>query len=326
MFRLAFALIAFVNAAQAQCVGDNLIDALPETERAALFEAAHAAPFATGNLWQATRGAETLTLTGTFHLDDPRHDAYVATLLPLLATAKTLLVEAGPEQEKALQQKLTADPSAMFTLQGSGLKEALAPAEWDALAAALLQRAIPSSLAEKLRPWFISMMLSIPPCALQTAADGAGLDRRLMAAAQAQGIRIAALEPFDTVLRLFDGLTMGEQLTMIRNALQMEQQAADFLATTSDAFFAGESRLVWEFTRKMAHDIPGSTAAQVDADFAKAEEALMSARNRAWIDMIETALQDGPAFAAFGALHLSGDEGVLALLQERGFTVTRLPN
>lgn len=323
-FLYIFACLLCLAPAAAQCVGENLIAALPEAERTALYDAAHAAPFATGNLWQATRGDETLILTGTFHLDDPRHDAYQARLLPLLATAKTLLVEAGPEEEKALQQVLMTDSSAMIAPQGSGLKAALAPAEWDALADALLQRAIPSSLAEMLRPWFVSMMLSIPPCALQTAATGAGLDKRLIAAATEQGIAIKALEPFDTALKLFDGLTMDEQLTMIRNALVVEQQSDDFLTTTAEAFFAGESRLIWEFSRRLAYDIPGSTPAQVDHDFAKAEQALMADRNRAWITEIEAALQNGPAFAAFGALHLSGTEGVLALLQDRGFEVVPL--
>ncbi len=312
--------------ASAQCVGQNLISALPQAQRDALYSAAHAAPYATGNLWQATRGQETLVLTGTFHLDDPRHDAYLATLLPLLEDSRTLLVEAGPEQEKALQQKLATDPAAMLAMEGSGLKEALTSEEWEALTAALLQRAIPSSLAEKLRPWFVSMMLSIPPCALQLAATGGGLDKRLMAAATEKGIPIQALEPFDTALGLFDGLTLDEQLTMIRNALLVEERADDFLATTSDAFFAGESRLIWEFSRMLANDLPGSTTSQTDADFEKAEEAMMAGRNREWIAKIEAALQDGPAFAAFGALHLSGEEGVLALLEARGFTITPITN
>jgi len=62
----------FASAAVAQCVGENLIDALPQADRTALLDAAHAEPYATGNLWQATRGAETLYLAGTYHLDDPR--------------------------------------------------------------------------------------------------------------------------------------------------------------------------------------------------------------------------------------------------------------
>jgi uncharacterized protein len=323
---LALSLLLGVSAARAQCMGENLIDALPLADQTTLLTAAHSAPFATGNLWQATRGDETLYLTGTFHLDDPRHDALMEQLLPLLAQTKTLLVEAGPKEEAELQAKLASDPAGMMEMAGSGLKEALSPEEWQALTDALLQRGIPSSLAEKLRPWFVSMMLAIPPCALQMAAKGGGLDKRLIDAATERGIPVTALEPFDTALGLFDGLSQEEKLLMIRNALQVEQNSEDFLTTTADAFFAGESRLIWEYSRRIANALPGATPAATDADFAKSEKVLMSDRNTAWIPHIEAALQNGPALAAFGALHLSGDQGVLALLQARGFTITALTN
>ena len=57
---------------------------------------------------------------------------------------------------------------------------------------------------------------------------------------------------------------------------------------------------------------------------AKLEEALMISRNRAWIPVIEEAAAQGPVVAAFGALHLSGEDGVLNLLAKDGWTVTPL--
>lgn len=51
----------------------------------------------------------------------------------------------------------------------------------------------------------------------------------------------------------------------------------------------------------------------------------MFRRNRAWIPVIEAAAGEGPVFAALGALHLSGADGVLALLQRKGFAIERLP-
>lgn len=316
--------LSFAAPAFAQCEGRNLIDLLSKPDRDDLLREAHIQPYATGNLWQATRGDQRLILTGTFHLNDPRHDALMARLTPLLTGAKTLLVEAGPAEEEALRQEMTSNPATMMAMQGAGLAEKMPPEEWEKLTAALLQRGIPSSLAEKLRPWFVSMMLAIPPCALQLAALGGGLDKRLIDAAQAQNIQITALESYDTALKLFDGLTSAEQLTMIRNSLQVEDQAADYLQTTSDAFFAEESRLIWEFNRLIANALPDTNKAETDAEFAKMEETLMASRNRNWIEIIEKALEKGPAFAAFGALHLSGHDGVLALLERRGFTIERL--
>ena len=49
-----------------------------------------------------------------------------------------------------------------------------------------------------------------------------------------------------------------------------------------------------------------------------------AARNRAWIPVLTGAASKGPVFAAFGALHLSGQDGVLNLLQREGFTLEEL--
>jgi uncharacterized protein len=82
---------------------------------------------------------------------------------------------------------------------------------------------------------------------------------------------------------------------------------------------------VWEFLRDESYALPGYTRDQIDAEFAAMEEVLMSARNRAWIPVLTDAAAEGPVFAAFGALHLAGQDGVLNLLQREGFTLEELP-
>lgn len=123
-----FCLFAAQNV-QAQCVGKNLIDALSPAESTVLRDAALRAPFAIGNFWQATRGTQTLYIAGTFHLDDPRHAAVMDRLRPYIAQSKTLLVEAGPKEQAALQTQMATNPASMMNMAGSGLKEALIPAE-----------------------------------------------------------------------------------------------------------------------------------------------------------------------------------------------------
>ncbi len=86
---------------RAECVGQNLIADLPADQRAAIMAATAAVPYPAGNLWQATRDGQQITLVGTFHLDDPRHAATLNALTPTLLAAKTLLVEAGPQEEAA---------------------------------------------------------------------------------------------------------------------------------------------------------------------------------------------------------------------------------
>jgi uncharacterized protein YbaP (TraB family) len=328
MVRIAFAcLIAVLVAvpASAACRGSNLINALAAETQAGLRAAADAAPFARGNLWQATRGDQVLHLIGTFHLDDPRHDALMARLAPLIDGASTVLVEAGPEEEAALQAALAADPSLVFLTDGPTLPETLAPATWDRLKDALRARSIPPFLGAKMRPAYLSMLLSLPPCALAGMTEPQnGLDARIIARTQEQGIRLRALEPFSVVFDIFSDMTLADQAAMLDLSLALEAQSEDVFATLSDAYFAEDSRMIWEFSRWQALTLPGLDAAQVADDFALMEDRMMTARNRAWIPVIEAALADGPVVAAFGALHLSGEDGVLALLQGAGFTVERL--
>jgi uncharacterized protein len=324
MLSAAFLLLA--APADAACTGINLIDAMPQADSARLRAAADQAPFARGNLWRATKGASTITLLGTYHFGDARHDATLTRVTPMIAAAKTLLVEAGPDEQAALQDRLATDPSAMIITTGPTLRESLTDAEWALLAEAMRARGIPPFMASKFRPWYISGLLSVPACdmARMATAGADGLDARVIAQAQAAGVPVRALEPFDTLFAIFEKLTSDEQLSMIRAALATEAQADDLAVTLADSYFAEENRLIWELTRQQALAIPGATPEQVNSDFASMERALMTDRNRAWIPVLTTAATQGPVFTAFGALHLSGDTGVLALLEQEGFVIERL--
>jgi uncharacterized protein len=311
----------------AECRGTDLFPTFPAADQARIRAATDATPFARGLLWQATKDGETLFLMGTYHFDDPRHDALMARAAPLLDTAQTLLVEAGPDEEAALKSDLARNPALMVATEGPTLPEALAPAEWEALSKAMKARGMPAFMVAKLRPWYVSMMLEIPPCAAaaQAALVAGGLDQRLMRHAAARGIAVDALEPYDTVFRLFGGMSGSDQLAMIRTALATEARAEDYSATLSDSYFAEDARLIWEISRHVALQDKDATPESVAQDMAGMERTLMTERNRAWIPVLEETARKGTVFAAFGALHLSGETGVLALLQANGWTIERLP-
>jgi uncharacterized protein YbaP (TraB family) len=317
--------LGLVGPAFGSCAGRNLIEALAEPARQALFDRAHAVPFAQGNLWRATREGEEITLIGTLHMDDSRHEATMVALSPALDAARVVLVEAGPEEIAALQSRLARDPALMVQTKGPTLPERLSPELWDKLAQAVRARGVPPFMAAKLQPWYLSMILSIPPCALEAMGEDRGLDARVIEAAEARGLPVRALEPYDTVFSVFDKMSDADQLSMITSSLALEDRSEDMLTTMIDSYFEEEARVIWEFSRAVALTIEGYSAERVEREFALMEAALMVQRNQDWIPVLTRAAADGPVLAAFGALHLSGDQGVLALLQAEGFTLKRLP-
>lgn len=319
---LAVALMA-APPAFAMCEGRNLIDALPSDRRAALDRATAAHPYPDGTVWEAVRDEQRIVVIGTYHMDDPRMEAWADELSPHLADATQLLVEAGPEEEAALLRHMAEHPEAMSVVDGPTLPDRLPKDEWDALQVAMEKRGIPGFMAAKMKPWYISMMLGMPPCALQEGFEN-GLDKRLMTMAAAQDLPVRAVEPYDTLLTLFDGIPPEEELDMVRSALPMEPMAEDVAVTLASSYFDGHIRVMWEFMRLSAIEDGTLTEDEVEAAFSEAEKALIFDRNRAWMPVIEEEAGDGPIVVAVGALHLPGEEGVLTLLEADGYTLRRL--
>jgi uncharacterized protein YbaP (TraB family) len=210
-------------------------------------------------------------------------------------------------------------------MDGPTLLERLPPDTWQALSHALSLRGVPGFMAAKLQPWYVAVMLAIPPCAMAEMTDPKGLDGLVIDTALASGIPVRGLEPFDTIFHIFDQMTDAELVAMIESTLAIDDRAEDYSATLADSYFAGESRMIWEYMRDESRSLPGYTPERIEAEFARMEEVMMAARNRAWIPVLTEAAAQGPVFTAFGALHLSGQDGVLNLLQAEGFTLEELP-
>ncbi len=320
----ALSLQAALPAHAAACHGQNLITALPAAQLTAL-KAKAEVPFAHGNLWAATKDGQQIILAGTYHLSDPRFALIIATLTPYLAQATELLVEAGPAEEAALQAKVAKDPGLMLLTTGPTLPEQLSPQDWQSLSAALTARSMPQAMAARMQPWLVASMLEMPACMFPMTPDATlGLDKQLIAMANAKAIPVKALEPYDAILGIFAQFTPQAQLDMLMQTVATDAQSDDMATTLSDSYFAGESRLFWEFSALQMQTLPGMTPAKAAKELALVDRALIASRNAAWIAVLEAEAAHGPILAAFGALHLPGQTGVLNLLAQSGWHLSPL--
>ena len=76
-----------------ECVGENLIAALPAEDQAWIRDRAEAVPYHQGILWRAEKGDAWISIVGTYHFDHAMHPATVARLQPDLAAAEDLAGE-----------------------------------------------------------------------------------------------------------------------------------------------------------------------------------------------------------------------------------------
>lgn len=308
--------------AAALCEGTDLIDALPEAERRALEARADAMPHARGLLWRATKGDTRITLFGTYHFRHARTQAHLDRLKPEIAAADTVYLEMSPEDQKAFQARMAEDPSVMFITQGPTLPDLLGEADWQHFSDEMNKRQIPGFVAAKFKPLWAAMMLGIGPCEARNGAmNGLGIDAMVGDHAARSGVETRSLEDTAEVLTTLDSEPLEKQLDMIRMTLAWPGDADDMSYTIRERYLAGEIALTWEFSRLVSLKYGGRTA---EADFARLERALLTSRNRAWVDKLLAETAGKRVLVAVGAGHLPGKNGVLHLLEQEGFEIERL--
>lgn len=328
MARILTALVLWLGLAlpaAAACNGQDLSGTLTEAERARLDARLADIPYPQGNRWIARRGDEVLHLVGTVHLGDPRLDGPLERLKPVIAEAGAVLLEMTQAEQTQLESALASDPE-MLLLPDATLPELLSEEDWDRLAEAMRARGMPPFIGARMRPWYVSMLLSVPACLQEALAERNGLDARIEELAETHGVPTRALEPFDAGFKLFSATPMKMQLAMIRASLAAPETNEDLFETLLSAYFAEDHARSQVVLEVLSPRLTPLTEAENESVFGMLDAVLLEARNRDWIPVLLDALAgtEAPVIAAFGAAHLSGETGVLRLLEQEGFTLERV--
>lgn len=305
------------------CTGTDMRPGLSPAERAEIDARTAATPYAEGNHWTATRGDQTLHLIGTVHMSDTRLDAAMQRLRPVLEQAQVLMVEMTADGKDRLERAMLQEPERVFITQGPTLPELLSEQDWHAVADAAQRKGIPPFMASKFQPWYLSMVLAIPSCIMDLQREGAkGFDQRLIDAAQDLSLPQQALEPYDTVFSLFASEPVDQQLDYLKLGALPEEVANDALATLLDAYFEERTAEIIEFSRILSRRHIELPDAQVDLIMDDMNATLLDQRNRDWMPVILNA-PVGVSIVASGAGHLIGENGLLNLLAQEGYTLQR---
>lgn len=258
-------------------------------------------------LWQVEGPESTVHLLGSIHALRP--DDY-----PLATPIRAAFRDADAV---VLEARLPAggDGGAMPGQEpgkGEGLAEQLSEQQYHRAQELARRHDIDLDRLSGLEPWLAAMVIT--QGAMQRAGyrPGHGLDRHIQRRAEEADKPILTLETPREQLRLLDNLPPELQGAFLLKALQ----ELDDLGTRLD-----ELVRAWKVGR--ADEVKRLAVAEV-ADYPQLYERLMVRRNRDWLVRIEDFAEDGRDYlVVVGAGHLVGEEGLVALLRERGHTVTQ---
>ncbi|GHF39812.1 TraB/GumN family protein [Seohaeicola zhoushanensis] len=326
MIRLLAALLISLLAVQAQarCQGVDLRDHLDASQSAALARELKQMPYAEGNHWIARKGARTIHIVGTMHVNDPRLNGVMRRLSPVIRAADAVLLEVtGPEGRKFWE---TPEKNIdLFVIRkGPGLSEVMSQTGWERLSRAALQIGLDPRRAERIQPWFLSIMLAESFCGPRGFRPQNGLDERIEQVAARAGVPMGSLETVATAIAALSRGSLADQARLLEYDLASATGNDHTYVTLREAYFEEKmgSGMVLEKWQFLANGPGGPRERQRLWKNYTAD--ILDMRNRAWAPRIIGTPGD-LLVVAVGAAHLPGREGVLNLLARTGYRLERAP-
>jgi uncharacterized protein len=133
-------------------------------------------------------------------------------------------------------------------------------------------------------------------------------EEALTKVAQQRKIEVKGLETVKEQFAVFDNISLKQEAAMLMEVINNpDKSQKDF------------QQLLAAYDRE---DIPLlEKLSKADRRTKKLTKALLDDRNRKWIPQITKIAKTQPTFFGFGAAHLVGKQGVVALLRKAGYTV-----
>ncbi|NDW48005.1 TraB/GumN family protein [Ruegeria sp. PrR005] len=308
---------------EARCTGTDLRTRLTPEGEALLAREIKKVPFAYGNHWIATKGSQRIHLIGTQHTGDSRMRAVMRKLTPVIQTADAVLLEVTAKQLATLEDTLRKTPSILTIPKGSpGLDKLMEPEEWQMLSLQMRVQGVDERVLARMQPWFISMNLSRSGCGGRGLFAYRGLDDRIELLAARAGVPVGSLEAVGTGMSSLSAIPIRDQVKLLVLDMKSELNFDDQVVTLSNAYFEerlAEAMLIEDWTLYRDLDVSRKEVSRLLRQF---DTHILDKRNRAWMPVIQRTKAQ-TLVVAVGAAHLPGKAGLLNLLKQRGYSLSR---
>lgn len=271
-----------------------------------------AAPAFSASVWKVSKGESTIFVGGTLHLlsegDYPLPTPYEIAFDK--ASSVVLETDLDAVNSPAFSQQLLQQLS--YT-DGSTIQSYLSEDTYNALASHFASRGWPIESVSLLKPQLVSLTLTIGELQ-RLGLTIEGVDSHYAQKAKDAGKTLAWLESPEQQLAFIVAMGEDDPDGLIQYTLEDIKTLPENLALMKDYWFKG--------------DLKGMTTDILDVfakDYPEVYKSILVERNHNWLPHL-ISFFDSPEveFVLVGALHLPGNDGVLALLEAQGYTVEKV--
>lgn len=307
------------------CAGRDLMAELKASDTA-LYDAIRKAADETANgrnvLWKIEQpdnpDRAPSYLFATMRLTDDRLQTLSPKVTEAMLSARRIAIEVEDTSPRRANEAMKSMLPKVLVENDHRLDKTLKPNEWRLASASLTRTTLPADVQTRVRPWVVNAIMATTDCERSRISAGKlPMNGEIARRAENRGVGTMGLETTELQFQALADVTDDDQMAVLKARLAMADRINDLTETLTQLYLKRDLAALWPLQVGLAKKA-GSDEKAVESYY----ENAIATRTRRMRDRAHMHLQRGGIFIAIDAQSLPGPAGMVALLQEMGYTVT----
>jgi uncharacterized protein YbaP (TraB family) len=263
-------------------------------------------------LWKVQSKKGAIHILGSIHYLKQENYPLKKSIQDVFRNCRTLVLEIDPYNATPERAQQVMLEKARYR-DGTHLQQHISPETHELAERRVRELGIDISHMTPFKPWFVAVSLMSLKLQKMGFDPNYGLDRFLADQAKRGDKIIRGLETLEFQFGLLDQLSSSEQDSMLRETLSELDLLNKAVEQVVQSWLSGDVRAVEDLLLASMREYPA------------VHRKVVIDRNRRWLpDLIKMLEQGEKALVVVGAAHLVGENGLIELLKQRGYTVEQL--
>jgi uncharacterized protein YbaP (TraB family) len=264
-------------------------------------------------IWKIQKGKRPVYLFGSLHILPDTVDWTAPEIDAAMRASDIFVFEVPVNEGTATLQRQYVMQNGLIP-RGGSLRRLLTRREYLIYSAILIRAGLKPVLFEHYRPWLASIILGLAYLHPDNIASLTGADDMLIDYARNNRKEMRYLETVDQQMALLNGANEITQVLSLKHLIQTLPRTRIQSQELFDSWTAGDA------------DRLGGLIEGYFKGYESVQDKLIGNRNRVWMAKIKELVEAGDktAMVTVGAAHISGEQGLLALLCAEGYDVRRI--
>lgn len=269
-------------------------------------------------MWNVTKGGKEMYLFGSIHATKDGAENLPSYVQQAFDECDYLAVELNMDDiTNNLEQSLKLAKKIMYT-DGTTIKDHISKETYDSAVKLLTKHGMYTSYYDNFKPM---MWISLIENVIYKEAGidvNSSMETIMSNKAKKAGKEILEVENIDIQVGVFDNIS--DKLADALISSYTEENAVKEAADSNNALYES-----WKHGEVIGDTDSEEIPEEYKADYEAYNKAILTDRNVGMADKAEQYMNDGKkVFFMVGTAHMYGDDGIVSLLKQRGYTVERV--